>query len=294
MNDYQTTTYNIADIRISLNTPWEEETTKAFVPFVVENREADWQIFFRSVQQLETFSEHPLFCNRVFKVYQKSSGVFVRQYHNDRIDGKVYAGTYTDPEKKQVLVEYLPEAIERFCSDKRDFFSIAFEKIMIEENAMILHAACVDTPYGGILFSGVSGAGKSTQADLWCQYGQGRLINGDRPILKKTEGGWRAYGSPYAGSSGCHLAEDCKVRAIVLPKQSKNCAIRRISGTEMFKRVFSNLTLNMWDMDYVLKVSELTRQMISEIPVYELECTKEKEAVLVLKELFEKESERWS
>lgn len=294
MGKYQTITYKIADIRLQVNTPWEEMRTKAFVPFVEDHGRYDWKIQFCPTDQQEVFERQPLFYNDAFKAYKKNVNTYVRQYCHDRCAGKIYATVCTDAVNKKVQIDYLPEAMKyHFGSDKLDFFHITLEKILIEENAMILHAACVDTPYGGLLFSGVSGAGKSTQAQLWCQYGQGKLINGDRPILKRTADGWRAYGSPYAGSSGCHLDENCRIRAIILPKKADRCAWRKLEGAEKLRKVLGNLTLNMWDAAFVSKAGDLTQQLIEEIPVYELECTMEKEAVLAVQELFEKEQEQW-
>ena len=295
MEGYQTTTYKIADIWLRVNTPWEEERSKAFVPFVENAEEScDWEITLQPVSQFER-QENQLFYNELFRACKKTQDIYVRQYCDEKCNGRVYASVYTDIGSKKVTIEYLPEVQKRyFGADKRDFFYITLEKILLEENALILHAACVDTPYGGLLFSGVSGAGKSTQADLWCKYGQGRLINGDRPIIKKSSDGWNAYGSPYAGSSGCHLAENCKIRAIVLPKKSNICGLRKIEGAEKFRKVFANLTLNMWDSEFVAKAGYLTQELISEIPVYELSCTMEEEAVLTLKTLLDKECEAWN
>lgn len=287
MKEYQAITYTIADIRLRMDTPWKETVSKAFYPFVEETESYDWQIKFRPVPGLWQFSENPLFCNEIFRVYQESSDIFVRQYYNDRPDGSAYLSAYLDASKKEVSVEYLPEAISRFGSGERDFFCIGLEKILMEEHAVVLHAALVDTPYGGLLFSGASGAGKSTQAELWCTYGHGKLINGDRPILKRTEEGFRAYGSPYAGSSGCHLAKSCKVRMIVLVRQAKRCALRRVRGMEGFRRVFENLTINIWDQAFVSEAGDMIQKLVSEIPVYELECTKDRDAVIILQKMLE-------
>ena len=294
MEGYQTTVYQIADIRLRLDTPWKEKNTEAFAPFVKNTEGYDWMAVFRPGEQKDLTDQAVIFQNDAFRVFRNEQGAYVRRYYNRRFAEKGYATAVLDTKGKKVEITYLPEAAGAYIgSAKLDFFHIALEKILIEENALILHAACVDTVYGGILFSGVSGAGKSTQAELWCRYGKGRLINGDRPIVKRNADGWSAYGSPYAGSSGCHLDESCKIRAIVLPKKSDKCSLRKVEDAEKFRKVFGNLTLNLWDTDFVLKASDLIREMLSEIPVYELECTMEQEAVFVLEKLLEKEREQW-
>lgn len=286
-------TYKIADVYFRIDTPWKPQQTEAFLPFCSEEKKFHWNIRFEAAEQLENLQEALVFSDDIFSIYKDKDGNYVRQYHNNRPDGSPYASVRTDGEAKEVTVKYLPESIGMFGTCKKDFFLIGLERLLIEENALILHAACADTPYGGLLFTGMSGAGKSTQADLWCQYGQGRLINGDRPVIKETSEGWMAYGSPYAGSSGCHLQESCSIRAIVIPKKAKICEIRQLHGAEMFRQVYQNITINSWDREFVSKAGTLTAQLLQCVPVYELRCTKEKEAVECLQDLLEKERETW-
>lgn len=287
MKQKEKMTYEIADIKLQLNTPWEEKISKAFLPFVREGEDWNWKIVFEQKERLEMLSQKPLFSDAVFHVYQKGNGVMLRQYHNQSIDKTPYISIYTDVQQKSVRVEYLPEAEEKLGTTDSDFFCISLEKIFIEEQALVLHASCVETPYGGILFSGHSGVGKSTQAELWCKYADATLINGDRPVIKNAESGWRAYGSPYAGSSGCHVDKSCKIRAIVFLKQAPSCNIRQIQGVEKFLKLFGNFTINLWDQDFVDKAGDFIRKISEEVPIYEMECTKEKEAVEVLGKILE-------
>lgn len=282
-------TYQIADINIQLKTPWEQQVSNAFLPFLTQGEAFDWQVEFEIVPKIQEMNGMPLISNEVYRIYQESAEIFIRYYHNDRTDGTPYASSRMDIKQKKIKVECLPESMDRFGSDKVDFFTIGLEKILAEENAVILHAACVDTPLGGIVFSGKSGAGKSTQAALWCQYGQGKLINGDRTIIKKTDKGWYAYGSPYAGSSECYLSEHCRLNGIIFPVQAGECSLRSLNRAEAFRKILGNLTVNYFDSAFVEKAGNIALQLAMDVPVYELRCTKEEQAVLVLKEFMKKE-----
>lgn len=283
MDKKKTVSYEIAGVCLKISAPWEEKISQAFAPFVRTEGEESWKVEFSPVENIVSTGRSHVFENSVFRVYERSPGIFERQYYNDRPDGSPYVSVITDTNGKRVYTDYLPEAEEKFGTGEADFFCIAFERILMEEQAMILHAALVDTPYGGILFSGHSGVGKSTQADLWCRYENAKLINGDRPILKRNSDGWKAYGSPYAGSSGCYLNENCEIRTIVFLQQSDKCSLRKLEGVEKFRKVFGNLTVNLWDPIFVSKAGEFVQGLMQEIPMYEFQCTKEKEAVLALK-----------
>lgn len=287
MTGVYTSIYNLAGIRIRIDTPWQPVLTDAFLPFMEKEKEYDWLVSYQEVSQIPEKTQGFLYGNEVFRVYRKDEGVYIRDYYNDRADNSTYASVHIDTVKKQVQIFYLPEERGRFGSCSRDFCCIALEQILMEEHACILHASCVDTPYGGILFSGVSGAGKSTQADLWSRYGNGRILNGDRPIIRYGRDGFRAYGSPYAGSSGYHINESCLIKAIVFPRKAGMCEVHNIKGIRAFGELWTNLTVNSWDENFVSRASNMALQLIKEIPLYELQCTIEKEAVLVLQELLE-------
>ena len=157
------------------------------------------------------------------------------------------------------------------------------------ENCMILHACGIDTSYGGILFSGKSGIGKSTQGDLWCKYENALPVNGDRPIIKKEGTVWYAYGSPYAGSSGYHRNIRTPIRAIVMLRQAGRCSIRRLSSGEAFRCIYAGLTLSPWNPDCVRNSCDLAMALISENPVYEMGCTPDRKAVELLKQTLQTE-----
>lgn len=175
------------------------------------------------------------------------------------------------------------EQEKRFLNQSGNtFFHIGLEQIMVREQRLIFHAACIETIYGGILFTGPSGAGKSTQADLWIKHRNAFLINGDRPILSVDESGWKAWGSPYAGSSRCYVNKSCDIRAIVRVVQDSENKVVKLKGSNAFSTVFSGVTVNDWSREDVHMASELVIHLINSIPVYELHCTKSKEAIEIL------------
>ena len=131
----------------------------------------------------------------------------------------------------------------------------------------------MNTSFGGLLFSGPSGIGKSTQAGLWQTYRGAKQINGDRPILSKDHGKWLAWGSPYAGSSKCHVNENCSVSAVIILQQSETCSLQRLSLPEAFRAVWSGLTIYNWDKFFVEKAFDLTMDFIATVPVFRFGCT---------------------
>lgn len=176
-------------------------------------------------------------------------------------------------------MNYLEKGKRCVSEMSNSFFHLGIESIMLEKQRLFLHAACVATPLGGILFSGPSGIGKSTQAELWCRYRSGRLINGDRTIISQEDDTYYGWGSPYAGSSRCYVNEKATITAIVMLKQAGLNSIRRLEPGEAFRKIYSGLTVSSWDKNGVEKTCDLALQMAMRIPVYEFACTPDKYAV---------------
>ena len=280
----------IAGIRIVMKTPWKEQFSESFLPFMEGEAETSYEVSFCERASLKKMSTSPVFQNTGYAVYEDGHGGYLWRFHSLPRMKDDYAMTWLDLENRNILVEYIPGSEWCFGSQKQDFSYICWERLMIHDKRLNLHAACVDTAFGGILFSGPSGIGKSTQAELWCKYADATLLNGDRPILAEKESGWMAYGSPYAGSSNCYKNESTKIRAIVMLKQAKQCAIRKLTIPEAFRSIYRGVTIHSWDKKFVLAVSELVQNLVMEIPIYELSCTPDEHAVELLRNTLREES----
>lgn len=246
----------------------------------------EYIIRFKKVHQLPAFNITPIAEGTGFCVFNMNH-CFLHQFFD--IDHVPYAISKNDWNKKTVTVQYLERGLRNLSHAGGAFFHIGWEEILLREKRLILHACCVDTALGGILFSGNSGIGKSTQGALWCRYEKARLINEDRPIIHKDGDGWKAYGSPYAGSSKCHINKFAKVKAVIMLAQAETCTIRRLEGIEAFRRVFAQTTVENWNPENVEAACDLTERLISDIPVYELSCTPDRRAVELLKKTLSEE-----
>lgn len=275
--------FSICDIVIKLETSQEIRTTDRFLPFVIERQDADYIITFEEVDELSDIDDQYVFLNDCFKVILdnlESRLFYVDYYKTDEI----YAVGQYDYDNRKSIVRYKKDAFERLCESSNCFYHIAWEHIMMKESRLLFHSCCVDFSYGGILFSGDSGIGKSTQGDLWVKYEKARIINGDRPIVYKDGNAWFAYGSPYAGSSHVYLNERCKIKAIVMLQQSSENTIRKISGIEAFQKLYAQMVVNVWNREFVDKIVSLVEMMIQDIPIYELSCTPDRRAVDLLRQ----------
>ena len=70
------------------------------------------------------------------------------------------------------------------------------------EDGLMLHAAAFDLGGRGIVFAGPSGSGKSTLSRLFAANRPDAIVIGDEhTILRKRDGTWTVYGTPWPGSA---------------------------------------------------------------------------------------------
>ena len=280
--------FQIAGVVLELDTDISLDIPDAFQPFLVDSEKVDYRIVYRQVESLPPIPRVTLHEDVCYCVHPDGKGGYIRSFFDPPRDMTPYAVERCDYAGGYIQVDYLAKGAHCLSQIGNSFFHLGFEALLIHRDRLCLHAACVDTPWGGILFSGPSGIGKSTQADLWCRLRGAKQINGDRPLLS-CEGGWRAWGSPYAGSSRCHVNDSCAVKAIVMLQQSPACSLRRLTQPEAFRAIWSGLTMHSWDSDFVAKASDLALQLMADVPVYELCCTPDERAVQILEDQLRKE-----
>lgn len=270
---------SIAEICFHLNV--NPIITERFLAFLSDG-EPDYIIDVQEVDTIPLYSEYKSIYEEVgLKVLSNKEclKVFV-DYKNDDFP---YAYAIFDKNNNKVNIRYIFEGRDFFNTLHSVFFHTGWESILLNENRLLFHACAVKSEIGGILFSGDSGIGKSTQGDLWVKYENAEIINGDRPVLYKKDEKWIAYGSPYAGSSKVHKNENVPIKIIVMLKQAKTNSIRRLSLYEAFRNVYAQMVTNSWDKECSELVLCNTEQLIKEIPVYELSCTPDRCAVELLK-----------
>lgn len=280
---------SVAGIGFALETEQPLVENDCFAPFLTGNAAPDIHVHFREVSTLPAAPKHLLFSQMCLCVGEDESGRVRTWFREKPEDAAFYACSRGDIAAGCVWIDYLPT--HRHCvSELRNcFFHIGLESILLHHDRLCLHASFVQTHLGGLLFSGVSGIGKSTQAALWCRCRNARQINGDRPILSREGQRWLAWGSPYAGSSDCHVNECYPIRAICLLEQAQECTLRRLTPAGAFRGIWPGLTVHGFDPEFVEKASDLAIDLATSVPVYRFACTPDEGAVTFLEQELGKE-----
>ncbi len=187
-----------------------------------------------------------------------------------------------DP-NKNIEVNILQSSKDIIMKQMRPWFNIHIERLLLKNQALILHSASIIYKDKAILFTAPSGTGKSTQANLWHQHIEGVSdLNGDRTLLQKTDDGWLACGFPiYGGSIAC-VQTAVPIKAIVIIRQSKIDRVSELSPIEKISLLYSECTIMRFYEEDVNDAMNLLESLIQEVTVLKLECTKENTAAKTL------------
>ena len=152
------------------------------------------------------------------------------------------------------------------------------ERLPLYDRA-VFHAAAIEYAGKAYLFTAPSGTGKSTHIRLWRELLGERvqIINGDKPILHRTESGVVVCGTPYAGKEGWQTNCAAPLAGICFLRQGTKNSMVCINGQDAFLRLYAQ-TYRPRTEAAVRKSVELVRAL-SAFPCRELTCDISEEAV---------------
>lgn len=146
-------------------------------------------------------------------------------------------------------------------------------------NGLMLHASAAALGGRAYLFSGPCGRGKSTHTRLWQQtFGEAvQVFNDDKPALRRLDGRWYAYGTPWCGKDGINLNQKWPLGGICFLGKSQENRIRRLPAAEALPLILAQTTYRLPPQYMELLLASLD-SLLREIPVFLLENRPEEAA----------------
>lgn len=251
-------------------------------PFQTENENYDHTLAFELVDELEKCRGELIFKDFGMQVFQWE-GVQMR-YIGALEKGLEPAYQCTIRQDDYSRVQIKKSLIYEGISNKMILNAMEAEHLIVQDRGILFHSSYINWNGNGILFTAPSGTGKSTQADLWCEYEEAELVNGDRSAVLVENETATVYGIPFSGSSGICRNVVSPLKAIVYLQQAPENTLVRLKGRNAFARVWEGCSVNVWNRDDMEKCSQTVMDIISKVPVYLLQCTPDQRAVELLKE----------
>ncbi len=156
------------------------------------------------------------------------------------------------------------------------------KRVLAEYDGFFFHSSCLELDGEGYMFTALSGTGKSTHTANWRRVFGDRvkMINDDKPIIRKIDGRFYVCSTPWMGKSdiGCNAIAPIKA-VYVLTRGGTNTAEHVSPGT-VFKQLLE-ATLLPKSKDSMAKLLELYNGLFSQVQLIRLSCNKDVESARV-------------
>lgn len=164
-----------------------------------------------------------------------------------------------------------------------------FARRLLDFAGLQLHASAVEYRGRAYLFSGPCGIGKSTHTEKWLRLFGARLINDDKPALRRLESGWRAYGTPWSGK-GASANLSAPIGGLAFLRRGGQNRVEVMEPAAALP-LFISQTPRVLTQAQTEKMLDLADRLLREIPVWRLTCRNDDEAAVLAKRYMAGEGE---
>ncbi len=155
-------------------------------------------------------------------------------------------------------------------------------EIMDKYDAFFFHCSSIAVENKAIMFTAQSGTGKSTHRNLWIKNFGDRVtvINDDKPVIRKIDGKFYVYGTPWRGKESMGNNIRVPAEALCFLSRSEKNYIGEISTSEIIARTL-NQTVRPKDESLMIKLLDLLDGFLKQVKCYDLRVNMEDEAAIV-------------
>ena len=193
---------------------------------------------------------------------------------------------YNGDRKSDVFIKVSNEEIlEERTSVTADFpdcyleYICAYRKIaneLLKFDAFVMHGTVIEVENKGIMFTALSGTGKTTHMLYWQEMlgDKLKIINGDKPIIRFFDGVPYAYGTPWAGKEGFNTNTRTELRDICLIERADVNEVVPLTGFQIVS-VFIKQIYHPEDLEARNKTYDLANKLLSYCNLRKIRCTKD-------------------
>ena len=201
-------------------------------------------------------------------------GRLTRQSESYRSSGEPVLTVKPDPYDEARVVMDRPSEGEReyICC------SAAFCRQIVRHGRFFLHASAVVYEGEAYLFSAPSGTGKSTHTAFWKKlFPESNILNDDKPVICPGQEQITAWGTPFAGKTDLQVNRGVPLKGICFLKQGSENQIQQVSEDQALALMLEN-TYRPRSNDRMNQLLDMMEQVLMQMKIYEMSCTKELEA----------------
>ncbi|MFH1074492.1 MAG: hypothetical protein V1752_05325 [Candidatus Firestonebacteria bacterium] len=122
------------------------------------------------------------------------------------------------------------------------FVRLAYSSLLLKHNGFLLHASGVVSRGKGYIFTGISGAGKTTIAEVSKR--RGVVLSDEIVAVRKTGKSWKLFGTPFMGlMKGGGKNKAIKNPKLLFLRQASKNALKTITIEKAWEKLLRNVIL---------------------------------------------------
>ncbi len=143
----------------------------------------------------------------------------------------------------------------------------------LDGSGFTIHAAGAIYQGDGYIFAGPSRAGKSTISMLLSDYEDFKLLSDDRIVIRKVDGKFSMYGTPWPGEAGIAVNSKVPLRKIFFLEKSAKNMLRELTPKEALEKIMPVVSLPWYDKNLLANYLDTCGEVLEQTKSYVLSFT---------------------
>ena len=150
-------------------------------------------------------------------------------------------------------------------------------------SAVVFHGAILEYEGRGYAVTAHSGVGKTTHTRIWLsEFGDKvKILNGDKPIFRIIDGVTYVCSTPWKGKEGYGYNAMLPLGGIAFLARGKENRSRTATADAVSMRLMNQIYISKTNVLSISRSMRIADEILSTVPLYELECNMEPEAAHV-------------
>jgi hypothetical protein len=199
-----------------------------------------------------------------------------------RIRGVLQRVARFDPDFRQGEVVLAPDSLyarECFYPLAYPLDELIFLHRIVRDEGLLIHACGAERDGNVLIFTGPSGAGKTTIARLLEGQAGARILSDDRIVLRREGEQLWAHGTPWHGDAPLSLAAGARVAALHVIRHAPEVLAEPLAGAAAATAVLGNAFLPAHDPAGAAAALDFAARLVARVPVIRLGFPKDERLV---------------
>jgi hypothetical protein len=224
-----------------------------------------------------------------WEIVEHENGVMFKVYHPEKLNEIQQIALYEE-QKKEWTIYCLSEIGDAGAEANPLAYPLSpllWHNLVVNNEAIMIHASGVFDGEEGRIFSGFSGVGKSTMAKLWNSKGS-LVINDDRLIIRKKKDGYWMYNTPMYYPDAYKKS---RLHHVYLPYHHSEFSVTKLEGIQGVARMMAFIIQHGYNQKNQDAYFQFVSDLMTTLPICQLGVVPIQEVVDFIQS-YEKENEK--